>query len=178
MRQIEEKTVSIDKLELTKHTFVTGSTGSGKSNAVYTLLNKLCPKKEKPATKFLVIEPAKGEYKDIFGGRDDVTTYGTNPFKVPNLLQINPFSFPDDIHVLEHIDRLVVYSTLAGRCMPLCPQYYEKRLRKPMNVWIGILNCLKIPDDFRLLKRSWRYYRRLSIHLNIPQIPVATIKGR
>ena len=117
MRQSEPNRVFVDKKELTKHTFITGSTGSGKSNTVYTLLNKLCPKNEKTAdTKFLVIEPAKGEYKDVFGGRDDVTTYGTNPFKVPNLLQINPFSFPDDTHVLEHIDRLV---EVFNACWPM-----------------------------------------------------------
>lgn len=107
--------VYLSKEELTKHTFITGSTGSGKSNAVYKLLEELCPNKT-DATKFLVIEPAKGEYKDVFGGRDDVTVYGTNPFKVPNLLQINPFSFPDDIHVLEHIDRLV---EVFNACWPM-----------------------------------------------------------
>lgn len=58
-------------------------------------------------TEFLVIEPAKGEYKDIFGGRDDVDIYGTNPLKFPKLLQLNPLASLKDIHVLEHIDRLV-----------------------------------------------------------------------
>jgi hypothetical protein len=117
MRQRESGRIFIDKYELTKHTFITGSTGSGKSNTVYTLLDKLCPQNDKvTGTKFLVIEPAKGEYKDIFGGRDDVTTYGTNPFKFPNLLQINPFSFPDDVHVLEHIDRLV---EVFNACWPM-----------------------------------------------------------
>jgi DNA helicase HerA-like ATPase len=112
--------IYINEKELTKHTFITGSTGSGKSNTVYTLLNKLCPRhnhvKNCLSTHFLIIEPAKGEYKDVFGGRDDVTTYGTNPFKFPHLLQINPFSFPDDIHVLEHIDRLV---EVFNACWPM-----------------------------------------------------------
>ena len=43
---------------------------------------------------FLVVEPAKGEYKKMFGQFADVSVYGTNPKKT-SLLKINPFSFPD-----------------------------------------------------------------------------------
>lgn len=115
MHQIEkEHPLAIDKKALTAHTFITGSTGAGKSNTIYKLLDELCFKGEKPAN-FLVIEPAKGEYKDVFGGRDNVSVYGTNPKKAP-LLRLNPFSFPDDIHVLEHIDRLV---EVFNACWPM-----------------------------------------------------------
>lgn len=95
--------VNLDIDELTKHLFVTGSTGSGKSNTMYLLLKQL---KEKGKT-FMVIEPAKGEYKHVFGCLDDVTVYShTN--KIGNLLQINPFVFPyQHIDVLEHIKRIV-----------------------------------------------------------------------
>ncbi|MDR0906783.1 MAG: DUF87 domain-containing protein [Oscillospiraceae bacterium] len=107
--------VFLGKDEMTKHTFITGSTGSGKSNTIFKLIEQLCPTGS-GNTKFLVIEPAKGEYKDVFGGREDVTVFGTNPFKSPNLLQINPFSFPDDTHVLEHIDHLV---EVFNACWPM-----------------------------------------------------------
>ena len=95
--------VDLDVAELTKHLFVTGSTGSGKSNTMYLLLKQL---REQGKT-FMVIEPAKGEYKHVFGMLDDVTVYShTN--KVGNLLQINPFVFPyEHIDVLEHIKRIV-----------------------------------------------------------------------
>ncbi len=115
MRQCLSARVFLDKQALAKHTFITGSTGSGKSNAIYTLLERVCLCGKRDVT-FLVIEPAKGEYKDVFGGHADVTVYGTNPFKVPNLLKINPFSFPDDVHVLEHIDRLV---EVFNACWPM-----------------------------------------------------------
>ena len=113
----EGSRVLLDKNSFTSHAFVTGSTGSGKSNAIYQLINsmcfELCPEEEK--THFMVIEPAKGEYKDIFGGRKEVSVYGTNP-KRSRLLRINPFSFPDEIHILEHIDRLI---EIFNVCWPM-----------------------------------------------------------
>lgn len=113
----EEHRVLLDKNSFTSHAFVTGSTGSGKSNAIYQLLNSICFElcHEKENTHFMVIEPAKGEYKDIFGRRDDVRVYGTNP-KRSKLLRINPFSFPDEIHILEHIDRLI---EIFNVCWPM-----------------------------------------------------------
>ncbi len=104
--------VELDINSLTAHTLVTGSTGSGKSNCIYVLLDKLNQKHKIP---FLVIEPAKGEYKEIFGGRDDVSVYGTNK-NFSEVLRLNPFSFHDNIHVLEHIDRLV---EIFNACWPM-----------------------------------------------------------
>lgn len=51
----------------------------------------------------------------MFGEREDIAVYGTNAKKMP-LLQMNPFSFPEDIHVLEHIDRLV---EIFNACWPM-----------------------------------------------------------
>lgn len=107
----EDTRVKLDLQDFTMHTFITGATGSGKSNTIYALLNEMM----KREISFMVIEPAKGEYKEIFGGCSDVNVYGTNAKKTP-LLQINPFSFPDDIHVLEHIDRLV---EIFNACWPM-----------------------------------------------------------
>lgn len=114
--------VKLSKDSLASHTFVTGSTGSGKSNTVYQLLNKLSCQGAKQDAKFLVVEPAKGEYKEVLGDLLDAV-YGTNPQLTP-LLRINPFSFPHDnkkeparnIHILEHLDRLV---ELFNVCWPM-----------------------------------------------------------
>ena len=94
--------VELDIKKLSSHIFVTGSTGSGKSNTVYQLLDQL----HQNDVNFMVIEPAKGEYKNVFGHREDVLVLGTNPLQA-QMLKINPFKFPEGIHVLEHIDRLV-----------------------------------------------------------------------
>lgn len=105
---------------LTKHTFITGTTGSGKSNTMYLLLEDLFRK----GKKILVIEPAKGEYKNVFGGiiyktdsgeEKQVKVYGSNP-NFTQLLRINPFEFPDEVHVYEHIDRLV---EIFNACWPM-----------------------------------------------------------
>lgn len=99
----KDKNVSLDIDSLTAHLFVTGSTGSGKSNTIYSLLHSLWKKQNIP---FLIIEPAKGEYKDAFGGYRGVNVFGTNVSLSP-LLKLNPFSFPNGIHITEHIDRLI-----------------------------------------------------------------------
>ncbi|WP_378956261.1 ATP-binding protein [Pelosinus sp. sgz500959] len=116
MRNKEATSVCLNKSSLTSHTFITGSTGSGKSNTVYTLLDKLCLSANTDRVpRFLVIEPAKGEYKEVLGGYEDVFVYGTNQSKTP-LLRLNPFSFPSDTHVLEHIDRLI---EIFNACWPM-----------------------------------------------------------
>lgn len=108
-----EKTnpVTLDANLLTSHMFVTGATGSGKSNTIYGILYNLLQKN----VKCLIIEPAKGEYKNIFGGREDFNVLGTNPNLTP-LLRINPFSFPNGVHVEEHIDRLI---DIFNACWPM-----------------------------------------------------------
>lgn len=103
--------VKLDMDSLCAHTFITGSTGTGKSNFIYNLLEQIYEDDK----HFLVIEPAKGEYKNVLGGFDDVNVYGTNPMYT-EILHINPFSFPKHINVLEHIDRLV---EIFNACWPM-----------------------------------------------------------
>ena len=111
MGSVENTKVNLDKKSLAMHTFITGSTGTGKSNTIYKMLNEL----NNEGVKFLVVEPAKGEYKHIFGHRNDVNVFGTNPYQT-KLLKINPFKFSKTIHVLEHIDRLI---EIFNVCWPM-----------------------------------------------------------
>lgn len=102
----------LNRQAMASHTFITGSTGTGKSNAVYHLLDEITKNGQ---TAFLVVEPAKGEYKNVFGNCTDVQVFGTNPRETP-LLRMNPFAFPENIHILEHIDRLV---EIFNACWPM-----------------------------------------------------------
>ena len=111
MNRVEDANVFLSTQSITSHIFITGSTGTGKSNTVYQILQNALSRD----IPFLVVEPAKGEYKHVFGSQKNVYVYGTNPQMMP-LLQINPFRFPKEIHVLEHLDRLV---ELFNVCWPM-----------------------------------------------------------
>ncbi len=111
MHREEPVKVRLRKDSLASHVFVTGSTGAGKTNTVCRILDEALDQD----VKFLVIEPAKGEYKSVYGGKPDVRVFGTNPAVAP-LLRINPFSFPAGTHVLEHLDRLV---EIFNVCWPM-----------------------------------------------------------
>ncbi len=107
----EENRIELDIDSLSSHCFITGSTGSGKSNTTYRMLTELNQKN----VKFMVIEPAKGEYKLEFANLTGINVFTTNP-RYYSMLRINPFAFNDEIHVLEHIERLL---EIFSACWPL-----------------------------------------------------------
>jgi len=105
--------VRLDLDSLTAHCFITGSTGSGKSNTTYRIIEELVTTRNN--VKFLVIEPAKGEYKTVFGNMPGINIFTTNP-NYFTMLSINPFEFHEQVHVLEHLDRLI---EIFSACWPL-----------------------------------------------------------
>ena len=125
MDNTENVNVSLSLNSLASHTFITGSTGSGKSNTVYRILEK----SSQSGVGFLVIEPTKGEYKNIFGNDNSVCVYGTNPAH-SKLLKINPFSFSDDIHVLEHIDRITEIFNVCWPMYAAMPAVLKRAIEK------------------------------------------------
>lgn len=108
---------------LSLHTFICGAPGSGKSNTVYKLMYELCRLSTKPErdgdygnVKFLVIEPAKGEYKYEFGKMPNINIFTTKS-GLCEMLCINPFEFPHEkMDVREHIERL---KNILSACWPL-----------------------------------------------------------
>ena len=118
--QITKKNVELDTKSLNMHTFITGSTGSGKSNTVYQILTELYEAK----IPFLVIEPAKGEYKNVFGHLSYVNVFSTNPNIAP-LINLNPFMFPQSIHVLEHVDGLVEIFSVCWPMYDAMPAFFK-----------------------------------------------------
>ncbi|MDD5792040.1 MAG: ATP-binding protein [Erysipelotrichaceae bacterium] len=118
--QKTNRVVYLENKSLGMHTFITGSTGSGKSNTVYQMLCELY----QDEIPFLVVEPAKGEYKDVFGNWDDVNVFSTNP-NVAQLININPFRFPEEIHVLEHIDGLVEIFSVCWPMYDAMPAFFK-----------------------------------------------------
>lgn len=110
--------VNLDIRSMTSHCFVTGATGCGKSNTVYRILeglnkddescwNNAGLKQSEKDIHFLVIEPAKGEYRRHFAEWDGINVFGTN-VNYGQVLKLNPFYFNHpNIHLLEHLDRLI-----------------------------------------------------------------------
>ena len=139
-KEYPNEPVDLDLDSLTSHTFITGTTGSGKSTAIYSLLGKLREEK----IPFLVIEPAKGEYKDVFGGLRGVQVYGTNPYR-NELLRINPFSFPKEIHIIEHIDRLIEILNAAWPMYSAMPAILKQAVEKTYEKygWNLLTSCNK-----------------------------------
>lgn len=120
--EVMKTDVELDVDSLTMHTFITGSTGSGKSNAVYCILKEI----EKKGIPFLIVEPAKGEYKKVF---KYIRCFGTNP-NLGEIIRINPFSFPKEIHVLEHIDRIVEIFNVCWPMYAAMPAVLKESIEK------------------------------------------------
>ena len=121
-QEIKGITVSINRDDLDKHTFVTGVTGSGKTTTCQSLLiNAKQP--------FCVIEPAKTEYRimrDVIDdedvliftlGRDKVT-----PFR------LNPFEFLKHESISAHVDMIKASIEAAFDMEAAIPQIIETAL--------------------------------------------------
>lgn len=115
MGQVEENAsvlLSID--DFPSHAVFCGMPGVGKSTLIAFILDKLS-RNRSTNTNFLLVEPVKGEYKYLLGNLPGLQVFTTDPLCC-RMLKINPFEFPEGIHVLSHIDRLIeVFSV----CWPL-----------------------------------------------------------
>lgn len=93
MGEKETARVKLNLESFRSHCFITGSTGSGKSNTTYRILDEMIEHK----IPFLVVEPAKGEYKRYYGKLPGIHVYCTNP-RYYSMLHINPFRFNQHLH--------------------------------------------------------------------------------
>lgn len=117
---ITNKDVSIDKLSLDKHIFITGVTGSGKTTTCQNLLIN----SNKP---FLVIEPAKTEYRILKEKYDDllIFTLGkdtTAPFR------LNPFEFFPHESITSRVDMIKASIEAAFDMEAAIPQIIESAI--------------------------------------------------
>jgi len=120
-----ENVVNLDINSFTSHCFVTGSTGSGKSNTTYCLLQNFL----RNNIPFLVIEPAKGEYKNDFGNVEGINIFTTNQY-MGAMLKLNPFRFNSNIHVLEHLDRLIEIFNACWEMYAAMPAILKSAIEK------------------------------------------------
>lgn len=109
---IEQEQVPINVDSLSRHSFIGGANGTGKSTAIFTILHKIY----KRNIPFMVIEPAKGEYKCVLGGLENVTVYSLINTADTKLLHLNLFWFRNEIDINEHVEKLV---ELFCSCWPM-----------------------------------------------------------
>lgn len=149
--------------DLNKHTLVCGITGCGKTNTVKKILTGV----DKP---FLVIEPAKKEYRNI---PKDVTVYTLGRPEI-NCLRLNPFYVPLGISPQQHIDSLKdLFSASFGFYGPM-PYILEKCLnkiyeKKGWNLTLGfhpyLTNTTSLQDLFDSDHIKDFYSRKAHFHL-------------
>lgn len=125
-RRIDQSyTISIN--ELTRHAFVSGVTGAGKTNTIFSLLGQLASVHNVP---FLVIEPAKTEYRSLLNDpylKDKLQIFTLGNEQVAPL-RLNPFEVLPGTSVGVHLDLLrSVFAASFGMWTPL-PQILEKSL--------------------------------------------------
>jgi len=112
--------------QLTRHAFVAGLTGSGKTNTLMHLLSEAADLD----VPFLVIEPAKTEYRELLGRKslkDRLRVFTVGREQV-SPLRINPFEVPEGIDVSTHLDLLkAVFMASFAMWIPL-PQVLEQCL--------------------------------------------------
>lgn len=116
--------------DLTRHTLIAGSTGSGKSNTIRHILEQLWRLYRIP---FLVLYPIdKPDYRELQyyqSLRDDLLVFtlgdeSTSPFR------FNPFEVPAGILLKTHLSRLMrVFESAFGLFDPL-PMIYREALRR------------------------------------------------
>jgi DNA helicase HerA-like ATPase len=89
--------------DLKRHAFVTGITGSGKTNTCFALLKALAARQ----VPFLVIEPAKSEYRGLMDDPDirELSVYTAGDETI-SPFRINPFQFVPGVNLITHLDHM------------------------------------------------------------------------
>jgi hypothetical protein len=129
----------VDIDTLTRHVFITGITGSGKSNTCRRLLSSLM----EAGRNFLVIEPAKDEYVQLALAYNQASTFdreiavyvpgrsewGGQPLEP---LQLNPFDIirlkGATVQVMPHLDRLKSIFNASFPMYEILPVILEEAL--------------------------------------------------
>ncbi|MDL0103805.1 hypothetical protein NYG89_05890 [Campylobacter felis] len=117
---ITNKNVSIDKLSLDKHIFITGVTGSGKTTTCQNLLIN----SNKP---FLVIEPAKTEYRILKKKYDDLLIFTLGKDTVAPF-RLNPFEFFPHESITSRVDMIKASIEAAFDMEAAIPQIIESAI--------------------------------------------------
>ena len=121
---------------LNSHLFVSGITGSGKSNTIKLILNELQSEKAKKSdtdVPFLVIEPAKSEYKHLLSTISNLQVF--RPGAKDDIFRFNPFVFEhskknSSVTLTKHVDMLKTTFSSAFPMYGPMPYILEDAIHK------------------------------------------------
>ncbi|WP_156904818.1 helicase HerA domain-containing protein [Ferrimonas senticii] len=109
--------VAIDRRDLDKHTFIAGVTGSGKTTTCHRLL-------ESAKMPFLVVEPAKTEYRVLTKKHDDILIFTLGNDNVAPF-RLNPFEFFPHENITSRVDMIKASIESAFEMEAAIPQLIE-----------------------------------------------------
>lgn len=123
-RKVDGLSFRMPKKILAKHTFIAGVTGSGKTTTCHKLL-------QEAKIPFLVIEPAKTEYRPMIKKDPDIIvfTLGKDE-KTGAPFHINPFELIEGELLSAHIDMIKAAFTSAFPMEASMPQLLEEAIYK------------------------------------------------
>lgn len=126
----------VNREELAKHGLIVGVPGSGKTTTMLNILHQLwnvAPEKRIP---FLVLEPAKTEYralKQMDAFRDDLLVFTLGEERI-SPFRFNPFEVPAGISLESHISRLNACFVGAFNLFDPLPLMLDKSIRQTYEV--------------------------------------------
>jgi DNA helicase HerA-like ATPase len=118
---------------LNSHLFVSGITGSGKSNTIKLILNELQSENIEKKIPFLVIEPAKSEYKHLLKTIPNLQIF--RPGAKYDIFKLNPFVFEHNknnksVTLTKHVDMLKTAFSSAFPMYGPMPYILEDAIHK------------------------------------------------
>lgn len=119
-RDLEKIPFYLSRDSMAKHTFIAGVTGSGKTTTCHRLLSEA----DMP---FLVIEPAKTEYRTLINRDKDLVVF-TLGNEMVSPFRINPFELIEGEVISAHVDMIKAAFTSAFPMEASMPQILEEAI--------------------------------------------------
>jgi hypothetical protein len=131
-RPLEKSQIELPLNEIARHCFIAGTTGSGKTTTVTQILSQLAEQQ----IPFLVLEPAKTEYRAFF---DSLRERGLNPLRLTlregsapweQRLQFNPWRVPFGTPLGRYIEGMKILIRSCFTMHESLPQILERAIFK------------------------------------------------
>lgn len=128
--RITSEQVGIPIGDLRKSALIVGMPGAGKTTLCYSLLTQLWERPASERIPFIVIEPAKTEYRALLelpSFRDDLWVFSVGKERV-SPFRFNPFDVPNGVDVSDHISALKTCFEGAFSLWDPLPQILEEAI--------------------------------------------------